>query len=576
MNFEYDKVGNMLGWNDGTYSGIFVYDELNRKTSETVSYGEFSKEYKYSYYANSQKKSITYPDTSKDEYVYEKGRLSRIDVPGGSISFNKYNWNSIENIQLPGGSSRSFSYDGFTNLKSLSAKDTGSNIVLDNSYTRDNQGFITDKQTISENKNYGYNPLNNLTAINEQQYSYDDLGNRLTDPEGNTYAYNKMNQLLSVSSESSVVDFEYDLNGNLIKKITGDETTEYTYSINNRLSTVSGLQSSVSYSYDPFGRRLSKAVDDITTYYFYSDEGLIGEYDSEGTEIVSYAYQPESLWQTNPLYLKKDYKLYFYINNELGAPVQLMGVNGGVVWQGIYDCFGNCTIDESSEITNNLRLPGQYYDKETGLYYNCNRYYDPTISRYITKDPIGLMGGFNMYVYVSSNPVNYIDPLGLRHRHDPSKTFPILRGIFTGDMNASDEMYKAALKEFGNQFSDISSGKSSGGSFLFSNYEYINQDGCKWICHGVTTDLWGIGRNVIDFGKGQWPLTVSMGFTNHLSIGSSGGNLGITGGKGAGLPGLNASYRLTCKLLSTSKKDSNGCPCNKQKSPPCLWSQLTN
>ena len=425
MNFEYDKAGNMLSWNDGSFSGNFVYDVLNRKTSETVNYGEFSKEYKYSYYANSQKKSITYPDTSKDEYFYDKGRLSRIDVPGGTIGFNKYNWNSIENIQLPGGSSRSFSYDGFTNLKSLSAKDTGSNIVLDNSYTRDNQGFITDKQTISDNKTFGYNPLNNLTTIDEEHYTYDDLGNRLTDPEGNTYAYNKMNQLLSVSSESSVVDYYYDLNGNLTSKTTLNPTDQsvqseitYSYNIDNRLTSINNLQLIINNYYDPFGRRLSKTVDNVTTYYFYSDEGLIGEYDSEGTEIVSYAYQPDSLWGTNPLYLKKDYKLYFYINNELGAPVQLMGVNGALVWQGVYDSFGNCTIDERFEIVNNLRLPGQYFDSETSLYYNWNRYYDPIISRYITKDPIGLNGGLNMYVYVESNPINYIDMFGLFHWHE--------------------------------------------------------------------------------------------------------------------------------------------------------------
>ncbi|ECC9296315.1 RHS repeat-associated core domain-containing protein, partial [Salmonella enterica subsp. salamae] len=59
-----------------------------------------------------------------------------------------------------------------------------------------------------------------------------------------------------------------------------------------------------------------------------------------------------------------------------------------------------------------IRLPGQQYDEETGLYYNRHRYYDPLQGRYITQDPIGLRGGWNFYVY-TSNPIIEIDPLGL-------------------------------------------------------------------------------------------------------------------------------------------------------------------
>jgi RHS repeat-associated protein len=65
------------------------------------------------------------------------------------------------------------------------------------------------------------------------------------------------------------------------------------------------------------------------------------------------------------------------------------------------------------EQTETRTLPGQYYDQETGLYYNYYRYYDPETGRYITSDPIGLQGGLNSYTYVNGNPIKAIDPLGL-------------------------------------------------------------------------------------------------------------------------------------------------------------------
>jgi len=61
-----------------------------------------------------------------------------------------------------------------------------------------------------------------------------------------------------------------------------------------------------------------------------------------------------------------------------------------------------------------LRLPGQYFDKETNNHYNYFRDYDPAIGRYVESDPIGLNGGLNRYAYALNDPLVLFDIAGLR------------------------------------------------------------------------------------------------------------------------------------------------------------------
>jgi len=94
----------------------------------------------------------------------------------------------------------------------------------------------------------------------------------------------------------------------------------------------------------------------------------------------------------------------------LGTPQKITTTSGAVVWSAIYDAFGNSQISVET-ITSHLRFAGQYFDQETGLCYNLNRYYDPATGRYLQPDPLGQ--SLNPYAYVFNNPTGLIDPLGL-------------------------------------------------------------------------------------------------------------------------------------------------------------------
>ena len=110
--------------------------------------------------------------------------------------------------------------------------------------------------------------------------------------------------------------------------------------------------------------------------------------------------------------------LYYVHNDPLGTPQVLTDESGTVVWKATYDPFGKATTNEDPDndgnaITFNARMPGQYEDVETGLHYNYFRHYDPATGRYLTSDPIGLLGGLNSYGYSGGNPIQFMDPFGL-------------------------------------------------------------------------------------------------------------------------------------------------------------------
>lgn len=105
-------------------------------------------------------------------------------------------------------------------------------------------------------------------------------------------------------------------------------------------------------------------------------------------------------------------EVYYYLNDHLGTPQIITDENGTVVWEAKYKPFGEADVYPRSSVVNNIRLPGQYFDQETGLHYNYFRDYNPRTGRYVEPDLIGLKGGINLYAYCLNDPVNMTDPEG--------------------------------------------------------------------------------------------------------------------------------------------------------------------
>ena len=169
------------------------------------------------------------------------------------------------------------------------------------------------------------------------------------------------------------------------------------------------------------------------TYVYAEDGSLLAEY-GEGSAATSGSAQYLWLPTANgpmPIAAVVNGQTYAVHSDHLNTPRKLTQANGQAVWQWAYSAFGDeqpttaakrftseMTVPTTGatsipDVTFNLRYPGQYFDKETGLHYNYFRSYRPADGTYTQADPIGLDGGWNGYLYAEASPLMFTDPLGL-------------------------------------------------------------------------------------------------------------------------------------------------------------------
>jgi RHS repeat-associated protein len=218
----------------------------------------------------------------------------------------------------------------------------------------------------------------------------------------------RYSKVKSSHTKEEIVTYTYDDNG----RITSDGSRTFVYNQHNRLVKVKQGETVIAeYAYNDFNQRIKKVVSGTTTYYHYNLPGnMIAESSGDGTPLRDYIYlNGERI--AMKIYGEQE-GFYYFINDHLGTPQQVIDSEGAVVWKAAYLPFGEAQILVET-VVNNFRFPGQYFDSETGLHYNWHRYYDPKTGRYFAPDPIWLDGGINLYGYVEGNPINKFDPKGL-------------------------------------------------------------------------------------------------------------------------------------------------------------------
>jgi RHS repeat-associated protein len=172
------------------------------------------------------------------------------------------------------------------------------------------------------------------------------------------------------------------------------------------------------YAYDPLGRRVEKLLPGPEVHtYVYDGEDILWQ---DFTSLIMEAGMPDPAPHLyihgpgidEPLAVEHgNGAIWYYHSDGLGSVVRATDYDGDIVHTRRYDAFGQ--PQEGAELAG-YAYTGREWDPETGLYYYRGRYYDPKIGIFISEDPIGFEGGINLFTYVKNDPVNWVDPLGLK------------------------------------------------------------------------------------------------------------------------------------------------------------------
>ncbi len=170
----------------------------------------------------------------------------------------------------------------------------------------------------------------------------------------------------------------------------------------------------VAYYYDALGRRVAKKInrDDqsfIQSFSYLGGQDRILMARSGNGQLTLYL---DGQGVDEHLAHINKHEVRSYVTDHLGSVLNSVVVGKVHVFSPWGEIGGReLQISPHSEPVR-YAYAGRQFDAESGLYYNRARYYDPESGRFLTKDPIGLLGGINPYIYVFDDPTRYVDPSG--------------------------------------------------------------------------------------------------------------------------------------------------------------------
>ncbi|MEM8572635.1 MAG: RHS repeat-associated core domain-containing protein [Pseudomonadota bacterium] len=259
-----------------------------------------------------------------------------------------------------------------------------------------------------------------------EDYAYDEEGNRTASHLSAFYTSNAHNQL----TEDDTYLYTYDLKGNRISRTEKSSAAveTYTYDSQNRLIGYTSPTTTATYHYDALDRRIAKTVDGVTTAYTYdmseadplAHDDIVLEWDTTDPAIPVLARR----WvHSNSIDEPVGFETYTVTSGAGSGDESLMYADrqGSVIWvtdpatgavEAAYEYDGYGAITQTlGELQQPYGYTGREYDAEIGLYFYRARHYDPTLGRFVQRDPIGFAGGsFNLFAYAGANPFVWSDP----------------------------------------------------------------------------------------------------------------------------------------------------------------------
>ena len=275
-------------------------------------------------------------------------------------------------------------------------------------YTFDGQGNIQTK-TMTHPDGYEY-----TFKQNGKEYTLDDVATHEI-----TYSYDANNRLkfegeyIGGSGEEyegfiEITRYsEYDNNGNMIKRTRGgqvdEETETFEYNELNQLTKYTNpYGEETTYKYSPDGMRTSKINNGVETKYYW-DRGYIS------AESVNDEYTASNYIGATGIFAREEAENTDYMLKNGHGDVTSLVSEGMESIDYNYTAYGEEKWKTEGD-SNPFRYSGEYVDEESGLIYLRNRYYDPSIGRFINEDPV--KDGLNWYAYCGNNPIKFVDPSG--------------------------------------------------------------------------------------------------------------------------------------------------------------------